>query len=269
MIIQSILDLPFQTIISDVSGVMFDEVTCFPNVNHTFAELQKQNKQLILLSNAPRKEDFLREKLKKAGFAFYNDVPVLTSGMFFLEEIKKKFQKQVKYCTVGEGASDLLDSNFFLKTSIEEAEICIIYYMGYEESYAKEIKKIVEREIPVYCVNPDVKIETPEGVKFCAGKTAKMIEAEGGSVMYYGKPHVEIFSFLQEKYNFKKEETCIIGDSMVTDIIGAKNFGIQSVLVMGGIYKNFLNSDSSINKKNLDLLFSKFNFLPSFVINYI
>jgi HAD superfamily hydrolase (TIGR01459 family) len=258
MPINSILDLKFKTILCDVSGVIFDEEAVFPNVNETFEKLLSEDRQIILLSNAPREEEFLRQKLKKSGFAFYEKLPVLTAGMYFLDYASKQFSKTVKYCTIGTGENSLLSGDLFEKTSIEEAQVCIIYYMGYHESYLHDIKKVVARDIPVFCINPDVKIETPDGIKFCAGKTAKIIEAEGGIVKYFGKPYSEVFEFLQGKYLFKKEETVLIGDSMMTDVLGAKNFGIQGVLVLSGVHKMV---------KNFEEFFARFSFKPNFMID--
>jgi ribonucleotide monophosphatase NagD (HAD superfamily) len=63
---------------------------------------------------------------------------------------------------------------------------------------------------------------------------------------------------LQGKYLFKKEETVLIGDSMMTDVLGAKNFGIQGVLVLSGVHKMV---------KNFEEFFARFSFKPNFMID--
>ncbi len=45
------------------------------------------------------------------------------------------------------------------------------------------------------------------------------------------KPLPFCFSKMKKKYNLKKEEMCMIGDQLITDILGANKFGIYTILV--------------------------------------
>jgi ribonucleotide monophosphatase NagD (HAD superfamily) len=63
----------------------------------------------------------------------------------------------------------------------------------------------------------------------------------GGKVIYFGKPHNKIY---QEAYSFlnrvskpKTESILCIGDGLNTDIRGANNEKLDSLLVVGGLLK--------------------------------
>lgn len=45
------------------------------------------------------------------------------------------------------------------------------------------------------------------------------------------KPSSKAFRIVQKKYNYKKDEMCIIGDQLLTDIKGGNNFNILTILV--------------------------------------
>ena len=45
------------------------------------------------------------------------------------------------------------------------------------------------------------------------------------------KPLPFCFKKIAKKYNIKKESMCMIGDQLITDILGANRFGIYTVLV--------------------------------------
>ena len=49
-----------------------------------------------------------------------------------------------------------------------------------------------------------------------------------GSAM---KPFSKGFNKIKNKYNFSKEEMCIIGDQILTDILGGNKYGIYTVLI--------------------------------------
>ena len=56
----------------------------------------------------------------------------------------------------------------------------------------------------------------------------------GGKVIYFGKPHPEIYKFCIKK----DEKVLIIGDNIRTDIKGANNMKLDSLFITGGIHKD-------------------------------
>lgn len=45
------------------------------------------------------------------------------------------------------------------------------------------------------------------------------------------KPSKKGFRKIEKKYNYSKDEMCIVGDQLITDILGGNNFKIMTVLV--------------------------------------
>ena len=75
----------------------------------------------------------------------------------------------------------------------------------------------------------------------CAGVLAAEYEKMGGKVFYYGKPFSSVYKMTYDFFGKPdKSKIIAIGDGMETDIKGASDFGIDSVLVTGGILCNKL-----------------------------
>jgi ribonucleotide monophosphatase NagD (HAD superfamily) len=78
---------------------------------------------------------------------------------------------------------------------------------------------------------------------------AKIFEELGGKVIYYGKPHKEIY-----KMCFKPNEKVLaIGDNLRTDIKGANNLNKDSLFITKGVHRNEFKSS-----QELDQLFNKY-----------
>ena len=45
------------------------------------------------------------------------------------------------------------------------------------------------------------------------------------------KPFNKGFKMVEDKYNFDKKEMCIIGDQIMTDVLGGNKYGIYTVLI--------------------------------------
>ena len=81
-----------------------------------------------------------------------------------------------------------------------------------------------------------------------------MYEKMGGKVIYFGKPYnniyQEVYSFLNKGEKPKEGSILCIGDGLNTDIRGANNENLDSLLVVGGLLKK----KHLIKRKNLSLI---------------
>ena len=92
-----------------------------------------------------------------------------------------------------------------------------------------------------FSLKPDLVVDVGDTREMCAGSVASMYRDMGGKVIYFGKPHNNIY---QEAYYFlnnldkpKAESILCIGDGLNTDIRGANNEKLDSLLVVGGLLK--------------------------------
>lgn len=84
--------------------------------------------------------------------------------------------------------------------------------------------------------NPDRTIPTPGGVGIGAGTIVAALEAAvGHAPLIMGKPEPTIFRAAMKGIGADPASTAMIGDRVETDILGAANAGIRSILVLSGV----------------------------------
>ncbi|GLE11176.1 hypothetical protein PINS_up023513 [Pythium insidiosum] len=83
------------------------------------------------------------------------------------------------------------------------------------------------------------------------GKIAKEYEARGGDVIYFGKPMKEHFEACIELVpGTEKTRVVHIGDSLHHDVLGARDTGIDSVFIAGGIHADQVFDEASDDDKH-------------------
>ena len=84
--------------------------------------------------------------------------------------------------------------------------------------------------------NPDTTLPTEEGLVPGNGANLAALEAATGvAPLIIGKPQPTLLHLAMEQMGVTREGTAIIGDRLETDILGGKNAGITTVLVLSGI----------------------------------
>ena len=76
------------------------------------------------------------------------------------------------------------------------------------------------------------------GVELTVGAYGKMLEdAAGIKAIYIGKPSTYMFDMALDSIAIDRTKILMVGDRMSTDIIGARQAGLPSVLVKTGEFK--------------------------------
>lgn len=268
--------------IFDVWGVLHDGNSAYPNVVDALQFLRDEGKKICMLSNAPRRSTKVAEMLNKFGVTseFYDFI--LTSGEATFLDLKKNQDENYKnfgknYFYVGPDKDlDLLDGLDYVRVeSAAKADFLVNTGFENEHSTVKEkLPYIIEAKkhnLPMICVNPDLIVVRQNGQEMiCAGALAHEYEKMSGEVFYYGKPFLAVYKMTLETFgNPQKNKIIAIGDGLETDIKGANSFGIDSILVTGGILAKQLNIEfwQNADEKKLAEICDKYHASPQFVIS--
>ena len=75
-----------------------------------------------------------------------------------------------------------------------------------------------------------------------------VFEKLGGQVVYFGKPHPEVYN---QSIETNKKNIIAIGDNLRTDIRGAANMNYDSLFITGGIHNKEIQNEGieSVLKK--------------------
>ena len=121
------------------------------------------------------------------------------------------------------------------------------------------------------CANPDLVAERGEERVYCAGAIADLYVALGGDVLYAGKPHRPIYDAALAKATSARGaavspvRTLAIGDSLRTDMSGARALGIDGLFVSGGIHAEELGPRESPSRDALSGMFAAAGVTPQAV----
>ena len=78
------------------------------------------------------------------------------------------------------------------------------------------------------------------------GSWVRMLEgASGVKATYIGKPNNYVFDLTLKSMELEKDEVVMVGDSISSDISGAKAFGMRSILIKTGEF-----TEQALNKGN-------------------
>jgi HAD superfamily hydrolase (TIGR01459 family) len=252
----------------DVIGVMHDGKNPFKEAVDCVNNLISTEKVIIFISNNPRPGALTREKL--LSFGLKQPFEIVTSGDVAREFLSTEFKNKKIYHLGAERNTDITH-NLNLKTveNLEQADFVLLTaFLEPEESLAQHtpiLNKILRLNLPVLCANPDKVAMHGDKTRLCAGTLAEYLSSRGGNIMYTGKPDKIIFESLVNLFphiKFDKKKMIMIGDSLETDIKGAHQFGIDSLLVLSG------NTGKDLEKEKKDLPSYLQTYSPSMVPSF-
>jgi HAD superfamily hydrolase (TIGR01459 family) len=242
------LSREYDGFILDLWGVIHDGVNLFPGVVDCLQHMRAAGKRFLMLSNAPRRADFIIDGMVKMGVPAELCRDVMSSGEATWQELKSRrdpfYAKLGRRCIhIGpERDLNMFDGLDLKRVGVAEAEFIMNTGPWRDEEKVSDYEELLQtsrrRGIPMVCVNPDLEV-IRGGVRIiCAGALARRYEEIGGTVRWQGKPYPEIYGNCFETLGIEdKRRVVAVGDSLRTDIAGAEAAGIDSVLVTDGLHK--------------------------------
>jgi HAD superfamily hydrolase (TIGR01459 family) len=234
--------------ILDQWGVLHDGLRPYPGVLATLGELACAGKRIVLLSNSGRRADNARRRLVELGFDLSLFAAVVTSGETTWDLLRQRraepFASLGRRCllltregdrTVAEGlglegVEDVADADWVFLSGVEPPPATA-------EDYAPVLDAALARGLPLLCANPDRVAVSGSELTLAPGTLAERYEAEGGRVIYVGKPHLPIYAAcLDALAGLERSRIVCIGDSLQHDIKGANSAGLASAFVSQGIH---------------------------------
>ena len=236
----------------DLWGVIHNGIELFSGAVEVLENLNKLNKRFVLMSNAPRPSKSVEKFLLKLKLNKILLKNIFTSGDATLESLQKNVYGKNFYHLGPKRDNSLFEGFENNRKNPEDADfiLCTGFLDSHENSldyYKDLLKKYIQ--LKMICTNPDLVVHRGFEKEYCAGTLAQIFKELGGKVIYFGKPHPEIYKFCIKK----DEKVLIIGDNIRTDIKGANNMKFDSLFITDGIHKDeFLDLQLQDYNKILD-----------------
>ena len=222
----------------DMDGTLYLGNRLYDFTIELLTQIRRTGGRYLFMTNNSSKSvaDYIK-KLAKLGIEATRE-DFITSSQATAYYLKKHHNGQILYvCGTNSLKEELRSGGFTVTEDAEEAQ-CIV--MGFDtELTFKKLEDVswllLTREIPFIATNPDLVCPTEFGSVPDCGSVCQMIyNATGKRPVVIGKPSPLMPELAMERLGVSKEETCVIGDRIYTDVKSGLNAGITGILVMSG-----------------------------------
>ena len=235
-----------EVVLSDIWGVVHNGLESFPEACEALHTYRSRGGTVILITNAPRPADSVQRQLRKLGVADETYDAIVSSGDLTRLYVAEHPGRTMFW--LGPERDNSIYRGLDARTApLEEADyiVCTGLYDDETETaedYRGMMLKARERKLTLVCANPDIVVERGDRLIYCAGAIAELYRELGGEVIFYGKPHRPIYERAmalageRQGHPIDRKKVLAIGDSVRTDLTGAREFGIDCLFVTRGIH---------------------------------
>lgn len=254
-----------EVVLSDIWGVVHNGLEAFPEACEALHTYRRRGGTVILITNAPRPADSVQRQLRKLGVADETYDAIVSSGD--LTRLYVAEHPGCKMFWLGPERDNSIYRGLDAATApLEQADyiVCTGLYDDETETaedYRDMMLKARERKLTLVCANPDIVVERGDRLIYCAGAIAELYRELGGEVIFYGKPHRPIYERAmrlageRQGHMIDRKKVLAIGDSVRTDLTGAREFGIDCLFVTRGIHSEEFEGLDQLDPKSVVELF--------------
>nr|WP_208103396.1 TIGR01459 family HAD-type hydrolase [Rubellimicrobium sp. CFH 75288] len=235
----------------DLWGCMHDGLRAFPEAVAAMQAFRRRGGRVALVTNSPRPRQGVEAQI--AAFGIPRDAwdVIATSGdaarvALFEGRVGRRvwFMGEARDRTFLEPPHIVTDPLRIETVPLEEAEgiVCCAPFDPHADpdTLRPRLEAARLRDLPLLCANPDIVVDRGEVREWCAGAVARLYEEMGGRALYFGKPHAPIYDLARRRLAASgplppDSRIVAIGDGIGTDIRGAIDQGLDSILVTGGL----------------------------------
>jgi len=262
----------FDLIILDSWGVLHDtSPEAYPQAKAALEMIREKNKKVVVLSNDANASKAGRlSSYEQKGLYF--EVSELFNGLDMLSTALKQYPKVRHWGGVYGSGLDLetahqhcpelvnITEDFKLIDAVEGIILftALVWNDALEEAVCNSLAHLPR---PVIVANPDICAPHGEKLQVTPGYAAdRILHNVGGDVTYVGKPFTIAFDTVCKSFpDINRDRILMVGDTLHTDIMGANNFGLKTLLVEKGVYKN----------SDVPSLCAESGIAPDFISEYI
>ena len=223
----------------DMDGTLYLGSRLYDFTIELLQEIRRTGGKYLFITNNSSKSvvDYVK-KLAKFGIEATRD-DFMTSSQATAYYLHKHHEGQRLYvCGTESLKEELRSEGFTVTTNIDEVD-CIVMGFDTELTFQKlhdvSYLLLTRPELPYIATNPDLVCPTEFGsVPDCGSVCGMIYNATGKKPVVIGKPSSLMPELAMDKLGVSKEETCVVGDRIYTDVKSGLNAGCVGILVMSG-----------------------------------
>lgn len=222
----------------DMDGTLYLGDRLFDFTKPLLREIRRTGGKYLFMTNnsSTSVADYIK-KLEKLGISSTRE-DFITSSQATAYYLHKHHEGQRLYVCGTESLKEELRKEGFTVTEKVEDTDCIVMGFDTELTFQKlhDVSYLLlTRELPYIATNPDLVCPTEFGsVPDCGSVCGMIFNATGKRPVVIGKPSPLMPQLAMDRLGYSKEETCVVGDRIYTDVKSGLNAGITGILVMSG-----------------------------------
>ncbi|MBI4044523.1 MAG: HAD-IIA family hydrolase [Candidatus Diapherotrites archaeon] len=231
-----------KNILLDIDGLLIVGGKVVKGSKEAIGFLEKNNYNYLLVSNVTRiTAEELEKSFSKNGINIKEEKMLLPMGATIQYVKSKKMGAKCFLIATPSAKNEFKKSGIILVEKEKPVDFVVVFFDDKTNYKKLDIAfRLILNGAELVTNSPNKTFPNAKGGKpaLASGVFARLLEyASGKTATTVGKPQKEFFEAALYKLNAKPEETMMIGDSIETDILGAKNTGIKAVLVKTGNFK--------------------------------
>ena len=223
----------------DMDGTLYLGNQLYPFTIELLDTIKANGGKYLFMTNNSSKSvlDYVK-KLEKLGIKATRE-EFMTSSQATAFYLHKYHEGQRLYvCGTQSLKEEFRNEGFTVTTNLDEVD-CIVMGFDTELTFQKlhdvSYLLLTRPELPYIATNPDLVCPTEFGsVPDCGSVCIGIKNATGREPIVIGKPSPLMPQLAMEKLDIAKEETCVVGDRIYTDVKSGLNAGITGILVLSG-----------------------------------
>ena len=269
----------YDVFLCDVWGVVHNGEVSFPDACDALMRARAMGKVVIFITNAPRPGASVIRQIDHLHVPHEAYDGIVSSGDVTRDVIAHR--KGQTLCHIGPER----DHSIFTELKATFAPLERADYVlcsGLEddetetpETYRPRLEIMLKRKMFMLCGNPDLVVERGDRLVYCAGAIADLYATMGGEVFYAGKPYLPIYEMALKKAEAilgkKADKTRVlaIGDSVRTDLKGARAFGIDMLFMAAGIHAEEFGGRHTPDAEAMKTVFAAAGEMPTAVMKHL
>ncbi len=227
---------PVQGLIFDIDGVLEYQGRVYPGAVQTIKSLKQKGIAVRFLTNSTLKSKiFCAQKLRASGFAA-EDHEVITASYATARYLRALKPRSIWVLLEREGLNEF--KNFIHDEQNPEYVVIGDNRNRFDFDHMNRALRLISQGTKLIGMIDELVDSSLGDLELNVGSWVRMLEAASGlKAVYIGKPRPYAFEITLETMAMPKEAVVMVGDRILTDILGAQRAGIRSVLVKTGEFR--------------------------------
>jgi HAD superfamily hydrolase (TIGR01458 family) len=220
-------------IIFDIDGVLEFQGKVYPGAVETLALLRSRGLLIRFLTNSTLKSRLsCTQKLRRSGFEAEKE-EVITASYAAAVYLKSLHPRSCWVMVERAGLDEF--EEFTIDDQNPEYVVVGDNRSRFDFTYLNHAVKLLLNGARLIAMQGELLDTSMGDVELNVGAWAGMLErASGKPAMYLGKPNPYNFDLALDSMDLDKSQVIVVGDRIHTDVLGARNSGLRSILVRTG-----------------------------------